>query len=190
MSNKFGKGAIITCNGLGNDTANGVFLEVLRVKGASTADVRVVSRLPIKWGGKGCEIEDFNVLGGMVRFRLATKEELVSLDIKSVKVKAKAQLKSKMVKITTAPTKLVKLTNQVSGIAVGEVITVETRQTVSGGGSRNLITWSLLASKKGFKTLLIKAPSANSVVLKTIEKAVGYANDMVNHLGLTVILEK
>mgnify|MGYP000630964430 CR=1 FL=1 len=83
----------------------------------------------------------------------------------------------------------VKLTKQISGIVQKDgSLLVETKQVVGGGGSRNLVTWSLYAFKKGYKKVLISAKIADDEALEGIEKAIKNANDLLNIHGMVVEL--
>lgn len=64
----------------------------------------------------------------------------------------------------------------------------ETNQAVAGGGDKNLIIWSLSASKLGYKKLVISSPMADNNIKSMLEKRIKQANEMINHLGLTVAL--
>ena len=81
----------------------------------------------------------------------------------------------------------VKLTQQISGKVVGSsTLKIITHMSVGGGGGRNLIVWSLLASKKGFTDVIIESPDASPEASESIAKAVSYANEMLNHLGCVI----
>lgn len=83
-------------------------------------------------------------------------------------------------------------TIKLSKVLTAEIVStntvkVKTHQRVRGGGSRNLISWALTASKLGYKTLLIEiSPHASRDVAEDIRKAIRNANLMISHLGLEV----
>ena len=85
---------------------------------------------------------------------------------------------------------MIKLTNQMNAEIINlSTVMIKTSMSVGGGGGRNLIVWSLLASKQGYKNVIIKATSADGNALESLVKAVMYANEMLSHLGVNVTLE-
>ena len=64
-----------------------------------------------------------------------------------------------------------------------------TKQVVGGGGSRNLITWALLAAKQGYWHLHINAPIADGDARDGLVKSVAHANDILNMHGMKVFLK-
>lgn len=81
----------------------------------------------------------------------------------------------------------IQLTKKIHGLVNGSTLEITTNQQIGGGGSRNLIVWSLLAAKKGWKKVQIKAPLALDIETKQgIMQAVEYANSLLNIHGLQV----
>lgn len=80
------------------------------------------------------------------------------------------------------------LTSKISGKVNGNWLEIVTAQTVGGGGSRNIITWTLLAKKQGFNNILLRAPCGNYEAKEQILKAVKYANELLNPVGSIVLV--
>lgn len=77
----------------------------------------------------------------------------------------------------------VQLTRKISGTVVYGTLVIESAQIVSGGGSRNIITWALLAKKAGYNLVQLQAKDANYEAKEGLRKAVEYANELLNPVG-------
>lgn len=72
---------------------------------------------------------------------------------------------------------LVQITPRIKGRVVGDkVVQVETKQSVSGGATANMMRWAGNAHQKGFKHLIV-ATKAKDIVLEQLQTAVEFTND-------------
>lgn len=123
--------------------------------------------------------------GGKVVYGLETPQKHIDSGVWKV-----TAVRSKLPKSDVLPS-FVKLTQQMKAKVIdSNTLEITTKMTVAGGGGRNIITWALLASKLGYTVIDLKTPDASGSALDAIIKAVGYANDMLNHLGVTVVIVK
>lgn len=83
---------------------------------------------------------------------------------------------------------IVKLSRRMTAEVVSSnTVKVVTNQVVAGGGDKNLLAWALVASKLGYKTMLVEmSPKAPREVVEAVRKRIRNANEMINHLGLEV----
>lgn len=87
----------------------------------------------------------------------------------------------------TSQNTTIKLTRKMIGEPQSDgSLLITTDQKVSGGGSRNILTWALLASKKGFLKIVLSSLSDDKAVVDNIQKSVDNANELLKHLGVTV----
>jgi len=82
----------------------------------------------------------------------------------------------------------IKLSRRMTAEVVSaNTVKVVTNQVVTGGGSRNVISWALTASRLGYKNLLVEIPCRDTMIVEAIRKSIRDANALLNHLGLRVM---
>lgn len=82
----------------------------------------------------------------------------------------------------------VKLTKRMTAEVISlNTVKVKTNQVTAGGGSRNVISWALSASRMGYKNLLVEITSHDTLIVRSIRKSIRDANFLLNHLGLNIM---